>query len=172
MALQKTAKCYCFKIPISRKDDIVVQEVDGEVLIYDLKKDKAFCLNKTSALVWQACDGKRTITDISNWLGQQLNSQTDEDVVWIALDQLTEENLLEKDIHIETNGLSRREVIKKIGMTSMVALPLVAMLSFPQRAVAQTCSASICEGNASGLCGQGQRCCRGTCQQGPCVPAC
>lgn len=32
--------------PLSRKNDLVVQELDGEVMIYDLNANKAFCLNK------------------------------------------------------------------------------------------------------------------------------
>ena len=43
--------------PKARKENLVVQESNGEVLIYDLDTNKAFCLNETSALVWQACDG-------------------------------------------------------------------------------------------------------------------
>ena len=47
--------------PSTRKSDIVVQKTGEEVLIYDLKVDKAFCLNETSALIWQACDGKKLL---------------------------------------------------------------------------------------------------------------
>lgn len=43
--------------PKSRRENIVVQEFDDEVLIYDLERDRAFCLNKTSAVVWRACNG-------------------------------------------------------------------------------------------------------------------
>ena len=73
--------------PISRKADIVVQELYKEILIYDLSIHKAFSLNETSALVWQACDGSRTIADISDAVGKQLNSQVNEDIIWLALDQ-------------------------------------------------------------------------------------
>lgn len=37
--------------PKGRTNDIIVQELDGEVLIYNLKDNKAFCLNETSSLV-------------------------------------------------------------------------------------------------------------------------
>jgi hypothetical protein len=43
--------------PISRQNNIVTQEVESELLIYDLVENKAFCLNETSAFVWQNCDG-------------------------------------------------------------------------------------------------------------------
>jgi len=51
--------------PESRQSGLVIQELGGEILIYDLREDKAFCLNATSALVWQACDGNKTVGEIS-----------------------------------------------------------------------------------------------------------
>ncbi|HVE59119.1 MAG TPA: PqqD family protein, partial [Pyrinomonadaceae bacterium] len=119
--------------PKSRKDNLVVQELDGEVLIYDLNKNKAVCLNQTSALVWQACDGSRTIADISDAVGKQLNSQVNEDIIWLALDQLSKENLVEKQTvsNDKFKGLSRREVIKKVGLGTMIALPIVTSLVAP-----------------------------------------
>ncbi len=33
-----------------RNKDIVIQEIEGEVLVYDLMSNKAVCLNETSAL--------------------------------------------------------------------------------------------------------------------------
>lgn len=130
------------KKPLGRKDDIVVQELDGEVLIYDLKVNKVFCLNQTSALVWQACDGKRTIAEINNWLGQHLDSQTNEDIVWLALDQLSKENLIENKNEIENkfSAMPRREVVKKLGMGSLIALPVIASLTAPAAAQTGTCA--------------------------------
>jgi hypothetical protein len=124
--------------PKSRREDIVVQEVDGEVLIYDLKTDKAFCLNRTSALVWQACDGTKTIAEINDLVGKQLNAKVKEDVIWLALDQLSKEKLVDAAIANKT-VLSRREVITRIGMTSAVALPIIAHIVAPPAAAAQTC---------------------------------
>lgn len=119
--------------PLSRQENLVVQEIDGEVLIYDLKENKAFCLNETSALVWQSCDGKRTIAEISDIVGKQLNAKANEDIVWLALDQLSKENLIQNaEIpNGKFSGLSRREVIKKVGLASAIGLPLVATLVAP-----------------------------------------
>ena len=104
--------------PLGRRDNVVVQEIDGEVLIYDLAKNKAFCLNNTSALVWQSCDGKKTIAEISDWLGKQLKSNVNEDVVWLALDQLSQEGLIVRETKPVSKfaGISRRDVIKKVGL--------------------------------------------------------
>src|SRR6266571_4556339 len=38
------------KPPLARKEGLVVKEVSGEVLLYDLDRDKAHCLNQTAAL--------------------------------------------------------------------------------------------------------------------------
>jgi hypothetical protein len=122
--------------PLSRKEDLVVQELNGEVLIYDLRKNKAFCLNETSALVWQACDGNNSISDIGEKIGS-------EDIVWLALDELKKERLIEDGTSPASkfNGMSRRDVIKKIGIGSVIALPVVASLVAPAAAHAQSCFA-------------------------------
>ena len=54
--------------PLSRQDNIVIQELRDEVLIYDLAKNKALCLNQTSAKVWQECDGTKSVSEISKTL--------------------------------------------------------------------------------------------------------
>ncbi len=128
--------------PKSRKDNLVVQELDGEVLIYDLQNDKALCLNLTSALVWQACDGHKSIAEISDWVGEKLNTANNEDLVWLALDQLKKEKLIENGAEItnQFEGMSRREVVRKIGLSSLIAIPVVASLVAP--VAAQT--SSIC----------------------------
>lgn len=52
--------------PLARSADIVVQEFGNEVLIYDLRINKAFNLNETSTLVWQLCDGHKSISEIAD----------------------------------------------------------------------------------------------------------
>jgi hypothetical protein len=138
------------KKPISRQENIVVQNIDGEILIYDLIKNKAFCLNQTSALVWQACDGTRTIAEITSFLGKQLNSQADEDVVWLALDMLSKENLIRDNYQLgeKFSGLSRRAAIRKIGLSSLTALPLITSLTAPLAVHANSACVS-----AMGRCG-------------------
>ncbi len=127
--------------PKSRKEDLVVQEANGEVLIYDLRSDKAFCLNETSALVWNACDGNRDVNEIRRDVSKRLNTEADHDLIWLALDQLKQQDLLAAETTPESplNGLSRREVIKKIGLSSAIALPVVLSLVAPKATMAQTC---------------------------------
>lgn len=119
--------------PQSRKDNIVVQKLDGEVLIYDLKVNKAFCLNETLALVWQSCDGNKSVPEISRQVSKTIGESMSDDLIWLAISELKKENLLAngEDITNKFEGLSRREVIRKIGFASMVALPVISSLLAP-----------------------------------------
>jgi len=74
--------------PISRQDDIVVQQSKDEILIYDLKLNRALCLNETSALVWRLCDGTKSVEEISQAISKKLKTPVSEDLVFLALDQL------------------------------------------------------------------------------------
>jgi len=148
--------------PVSRKDDIIVQELKGEVLIYDLKINKAHCLNETSAIVWQLCDGNNSVADITKKFSRELNSPVTEDFVWLALDQLKQENLLSNSEEIvpEFNGMSRREVIRKVGLGTMVAIPIVSGLIAPTAAQAQsgTCTSPANGCRNDGDCNAAPRC--------------
>lgn len=121
--------------PKSRTDEIVVQELNGEILVYDLRDNRALCLNETSSAVWRACDGSNSVADIAARVGN-------EDIVWLALSELKKEKLIDS-IPVtpsQLEGMSRRDVIKKIGVGSMIALPLIAGLVAPTAAhAASTC---------------------------------
>ncbi|HRH46794.1 MAG TPA: PqqD family peptide modification chaperone [Pyrinomonadaceae bacterium] len=81
--------------PNSRKANIVVQDLENEVLIYDLNINKAFCLNQTAGLVYQFCDGRRTFAEISDLMSKELKTLVSKDFVWLALDGLKKDGLLE-----------------------------------------------------------------------------
>lgn len=124
--------------PLSRKSNLVTQELESEVLIYDLTINKAFCLNQTSGLVYQLCDGMRTIADISDEISKRLKTLVGEDFIYLALDELKKNNLLENADELTNHfaGMSRREVVKKVGLASMVALPIVSSVIAPSAAMA------------------------------------
>ena len=132
--------------PIARKNGLVVQEVPDEVLVYDLESNKAHCLNQSAAIVWRSCDGNNSVADIAKLVETQAGGKVTEDFVWLAIDQLSENNLLERQISTSFAGQSRREAIKKIGLASMVAIPVIASLVAPQSALAaQSCN---CNGDS------------------------
>ena len=69
------------KRPLARKIELVEQQLNGELLIYDLRINKAYCLNETSTLVYQLCNGKNTVSEISNLISKKLNQPVTEDLV-------------------------------------------------------------------------------------------
>jgi hypothetical protein len=151
--------------PTARHNGLVIQDTPDEVLVYDLNTNKAHCLNSSAAFIWRACDGTRSVADIVREFDATTGEVT-EDFVWLAIDQLNETGLLENDVAPRFAGQSRRQVIKKIGLASMVALPVIASLVAPQNAlgsVSCACSApagcaalqgcpSISNCNQAGLC--------------------
>ena len=135
------------QFPTARTNGLVVQDVPDEVLVYDLESNKAHCLNQTAAMVWKACDGKTSVSDIARSIGSQTGEKVADDLVWLAIDQLQENSLLEVQVPTKFAGQSRREALKKIGMASMIALPIIASLAAPKSVLASSSCACTTNSN-------------------------
>jgi hypothetical protein len=121
------------KLPIAINRNIVVQHVGKELLIYNLITNKAFCLNETSRIVFESCDGVTSFEDLKR------KYKFTDDLIYFALDELNKENLLEGGAYKSPlAGLSRRQVIRRTGLAAMAVLPVVAGLIAPTAANAQS----------------------------------
>jgi hypothetical protein len=151
--------------PRARAEGVVVRELPDEVLVYDLETHRAVCLNSTAAAVWRLCDGRRTPADIRRALEKSSGGNVPEEVVWLALEQLNRDRLLDACIPRPPllAGISRRELIRRIGITAAVALPAVASIVAPTPAQAGSCLPS---GSA---CGDSAQCCSGLCGGSTCA---
>jgi hypothetical protein len=96
--------------------------------------NKAHCLNRSAALVWKSCDGSNSVVDIMRQFEKSGGGKVTEDFVWLAIDQLHENGLLEGKVTPRFAGQSRRQVLKTIGLASVVAGPVIASLVAPQHA--------------------------------------
>jgi hypothetical protein len=145
--------------PTARKDGLVVEELPDEVLIYDVNRHKAHCLNQTAAIVWKHCNGRTTIPEMTEILQKDSEVPVNDDVTWLALEQLEKVHLLLEPVArpARTKGVSRRDAMRKIGFAAAVALPLVTSIVAPTPAQAATC---LPPGSP---CGSGAECCSGTC---------
>jgi Coenzyme PQQ synthesis protein D (PqqD) len=145
--------------PCVRADGLVVQALADEVLVYDLERHKAHCLNHTAALVWKHCDGRTSVSEIARILEGEMKTPVPEDVIWLALQQLGKAHLLAGESHTpETSKrMSRREVIRRLGWGAAVALPLVTSIVAPTAVEAASC---LSTGSA---CTTGAQCCSGIC---------
>ncbi|MEP6706937.1 MAG: PqqD family protein [Pyrinomonadaceae bacterium] len=152
--------------PRARKDQLIVRQLRDEVLVYDLKNNRAHCLNHTAALVWKSCDGRRTVSDITRQLEGDLKATVDDKVVWLALGQLEKFKLLKNGIDWPGGlpHISRRDLIRA-GGADAVLLPLVISISAPTAVSAATAiTGAVCATrHANDLPGNGG--CIGT----PCV---
>ena len=50
--------------------DFVIEDMEGELLLYRPGTHKAIFLNETAAVVWKLCDGTRTVNEIALLLGR------------------------------------------------------------------------------------------------------
>lgn len=159
MKIERTMK------PLARKQSLVVKEVSGEVLIYDLQKDKAHCLNETAALVWKYSDGEKDTTAIARLIEKDLNSPVDEKLVWYALSQLSKDNLLEVPVTPPSllAGMNRRDMMRALGVAAVVAVPVVTSIVAPTPAQAATCLPS------GATCTSSAECCSGLCNVNVCA---
>jgi hypothetical protein len=125
---------------LARRNDLVIQELPDEVLVYDLKQHKAHCLNSAAAFVWNHCDGQTTAAEIATLMGQEWNKPISEDAVWLAFKQLDQAELLQvRPAKPETeNRLSRRQVMRRLGVGAAATLPLVVSVIAPMAASAAT----------------------------------
>ena len=164
------------QLPCARKGRLIVQDLPDELLIYDLSCHRAYCLNRTAALIWQSCDGKRTVAEMTRILEREIDYPVDEGLIWFALDQLGRYHLLEErvELPILKERMTRRELTRRLGFAAAALVPLITSIVAPTAAQAATCGAlgSPCVTNArccSGLCVNGTCACIDV--QGPCNPA-
>lgn len=125
--------------PRSRQD-LIVKELEGELLVYDEKAKKAFSLNSSSAAVWKMCDGTTTVSEMAGRASATLGIPADETFVSFALDRLRTDGLLEPGFEAAQGpAVTRAELMRRIGrvgVTAAVAIPLVTAVMAPSAAKA------------------------------------
>jgi hypothetical protein len=134
-------------LPQARVADLVTRDLPDEVLVYDLKRHKAHCLNQTAALIWKYCDGSHTIKEIATLVEKDMNAPVSEEVIWHGIDRLNKANLLLKRIPPPVD-VSRR---KLLGLAATLSLPMVVSIVAPTAAQAATCGPPNNTVNANGL---------------------
>ncbi|MFV1988869.1 MAG: PqqD family protein [Gemmatimonadota bacterium] len=158
-------------LPKARQEDLVVEVLPDETLVYDLKRDKAHCLNPAAALVWSRCDGETSVSEMAALLETEFGVPAADSVVWMALDRLDRENLLQDPVELpgEATSYSRREMMRTLGRVAGLTLLLPAVSSIVAPLAAQagsciprsTCRNVLVPPNCTGLpiCENTSRCC-------------
>lgn len=128
-------------LPRMRAHGLAIDDLPDEVLVYDLERHQAHCLNRSAALVWRGCDGNSSPAEIARRLTVELDSPFSEDLVWLALNELEKRQLLEQPATVPAQFavLSRRQMVRRLGLAAALAVPVVTSIVAPSAAEAATC---------------------------------
>jgi len=120
--------------PLTRRDGLLLRELPDELLVYDTKQHRAHCLNRTAATVFRRADGTLTVADLARLLDPDAPRPAGEAAVRMALERLDEAGLLEGGPF--RPALSRRDVVRRVGLGAALLLPAVASIVAPTPAEA------------------------------------
>ena len=152
-------------VSATQKDGLILHAFDDEVIVYDSETTRASCLNSFAAEVLTLCDGQRSASDITRDLPFE---DVDERLVWLALADLQEAQLLEDRVVVPSNArgrTSRRDLLRQIGVGSAVAIPVVAGITLPPTAAHASHGPCHIEGEP---CNDNDDCCSRDCEDGEC----
>lgn len=143
--------------PRARRDNLRVQLVADEVLVFDSQRDEAHVLNRPAAFVWQNADGTRTLAEIAQAMTVEFGTPADVQTVRYALEQLDKKHLLDGETRspFTTPPLSRRQFLGRAAAGAAL-LAVVTSIVAPSPAHAQ----SGCVGEG-GACSDTAQCCQG-----------
>lgn len=126
--------------PKARTEGVLVEEMDGETLVYDLETHDAHCLNPAAALLWKRSDGRTPVRAMVPLL-REVGLPEEEAVVWMALSRLEKVGLVERvDLPGTKASFSRKEVLRALGAAAAMSLVLPAVESVVAPLAAQTAS--------------------------------
>jgi hypothetical protein len=109
----------------ARTEDLIVQEMGEETLVFDRRTDVAHCLTPAATIVWRMCDGE-TGRELMVAAVATVAPANAEATVEAALADLSEKDLL-------VAGVSRRAALGKMAKYGVgaVTVPLVLSVTAP-----------------------------------------
>jgi hypothetical protein len=133
----------------------MTRDLGDELLVYDLERHKAYCLNEVAMQVFRHCDGETTIPDMARRVGTALGLPVDEQAVLLGLLRLQKAHLLDGTVGLPLQS-SRREMLRTLGRAAAVIVPLVTAITVPTSAQA---ALTGCSANAGDPCASNNDCC-------------
>jgi hypothetical protein len=149
-------------LPRARQDDLLVETVGEELLLYDQNTHTAHCLSPIAACVWQHCDGERDVTKLAELAGAS------ESLIVDALHELREQDLLVAEPQLMQStipGESRREAIGRVARYGAAAAAgsMIVSATAATPAMANSVEEGGCPKNACKP-ADGSKCC--CCEKG------
>jgi hypothetical protein len=120
---------------VHRRDDVVVQEIDRETMVYDPLTAEFHLLHPLAAFVFRRADGQmplaRILDEARVTLGGELSS-ADMDV---AVAELERVNLLRHPESVEVKRVTRRAMMQRLAAAAVLAVPLITTMAAPAAAM-------------------------------------
>jgi hypothetical protein len=150
------------KLPLARREHLIIEELVDETLVYDLERDRAHCLNQSAALAWKYADGKTGLGEMAKQIERDLGTPITNQSVRYALDRLGKAHLLDVRTTPLPAGLTRRKLMKRAGRAAAaISVPLVVSIVAPTAAQAQsTITPGNCDAPYNGVCCTNHKTCR------------
>lgn len=110
-----------------KPEDLVEQQLENELMLFDPARNKAFCLNRTAAFVWKNADGESSVEEIAERMRREVNEPASRETVDYALSLLEKDGLMEAFGPAAPHGkaVTRRDLLRKIGIG---AIPMITVL--------------------------------------------
>jgi hypothetical protein len=124
--------------PVARSEGLLVEEVGSEVVVYDVDRHEAHCLNPLAGAVFASSDGHTSIGELAKLASERLDEPVSVEQVEHALDELERCELATVP---RVDGLSRRSFVRKTAVAGAVAVavPMVTSIVTPAAAQTQSC---------------------------------
>lgn len=122
-----------------RVDGLLVERVDGEVLVVKESSREAHALNEAASIVFDLCDGAMSREAMAAEVARRTGLPIDEGVVDLALTDLVEAGLVVLDDEAPA-AITRRGLIRRLALpaAAMAMLPVVETVLMPAPAAAQS----------------------------------
>ncbi len=111
--------------PKSRRDGILVTDLEDEIVLYDERNARAHRLNRTAACVWRRADGETSIAEIATLLANELSSEPNPELVEEGLASLEEAGLLDPGPVV-----ARRKALRRVAVAAAL-VPLIWSIPAP-----------------------------------------
>jgi len=147
--------------PQARREGVLLQEIDGEIIAYNTTSEQIYLLNSTTALVFEHLDGATNPEALTSVMTERLGLPADPGLVALALQELRQAGLLEEEAaQPQQPVVTRREVMKRLSLTGalLALMPVVQSVVVPTPAMAASVGGRTCVGQG-GSCDQNTVCC-------------
>jgi hypothetical protein len=123
-----------------RRKKLIARWSGDELVLYDQESTTAHCLNRIAGEMWLACECESSPIEVAAALREDW-PEIEAEVVHGSLSQMAAAGLLEATTKQECDSPSRRELIRRLGITAAVALPIVVTsVLIPSPAAAASCA--------------------------------